>query len=130
MDRDSEQKQLGVLMDWVTQSIKHEGWVPQLVNVMEQAVKGFRYRDLKKSAVSRQLRLHPYYHMNSQQMRGQHRAGRYRPIVVNHLGILHADLGYFSKSRHFEPPPPTFQAGFLIAKDVLSRFIYVVRPRL
>jgi hypothetical protein len=41
------------------------------------------------------------------------------------LGVLHADIGYFSKSRHFETPP-TFQAGYLIAKDVLSRFIYVV----
>jgi hypothetical protein len=121
MDRDSEQKQLGVLMDWVTQCIKHEGRVPRLVNFMEQAVKGFGYRELKKSAVSRQLRLHPYYHMNFQQTQGQHGAGRYWPIVVNHLGVLPADIGYFSKSRHFEPPPPpTFQAGFLIAKDVLS----------
>jgi hypothetical protein len=36
MDRDSEQKQLGVLMDWVTQRIKHEGRVPRLSDVVEQ----------------------------------------------------------------------------------------------
>jgi hypothetical protein len=33
MDRDSEQKQLEVLMDWVTQHIKHEGRLPQLSDV-------------------------------------------------------------------------------------------------
>jgi len=117
MDRDSEQKQLGVLMDWVTQRIKHEGRVPRLSDVLDQAVKGFGYRNLKRTSIARQLRLHPYYHMNFKQTRGQHRAGRYRPIVVNHLGVLHADIGYFSKSRHFETPS-TFQAGYLIAKDV------------
>jgi len=125
MDRDSEQKQLGVLMDWVTQRVQHEGRVPRLSDVVEQAAKGFGYRDLRKTSIARQLRLHPYYHMNFKQTRGQHRAGRHRPIVVNHLGVLHADIGYFSKSRHFETPP-TFQAGYLIAKDVLSRFIYAV----
>jgi len=104
MDRDSEQKQLGVLMDWVTQRIKHEGRVPRLSDVLDQAVKGFGYRNLKRTSIARQLRLHPYYHMNFKQTRGQHRAGRYRPIVVNHLGVLHADIGYFSKSRHFETP--------------------------
>ena len=128
MDRDSEQKQLGVLMDWVTQRIKHEGRVPRLSDVLDQAVKGFGYRNLKRTSIARQLRLHPYYHMNFKQTRGQHRAGRYRPIVVNHLGVLHADIGYFSKSRHFETPR-SFQAGYLIAKDVLSRFIYVVTLR-
>ena len=58
MDRESEQEQLKVLMDWVSQHIKHEGQVPRLSDVMEQAVKGFGYR---------QLRLHPYYHMNFKQ---------------------------------------------------------------
>jgi hypothetical protein len=119
MDRESEQEQLKVLMDWVSQRIKLKGQVPRLSDVMEQAVKGFGYRHLKRTVIAHQLRLHPYYHMNFKQTRGQHRAGRYRPIVVNHLGVLHADIGLFSKSRHFETPP-TFQAGFLIAKDVLS----------
>ncbi len=55
--------------------------------------------------------LSTYYHMNFKQTRGQHRAGHYHPIVVNHLGVLHADIGYFSKSWHFETPR-TFQAGY------------------
>ncbi len=56
MDRDSEQKQLGVLIDWVTQRIKHEGRVPRLGDVVEHAVKGFGYRDLKRTSIARQLR--------------------------------------------------------------------------
>ncbi len=98
MDRDSEQKQLGVLMDWVTQRIKHKGRVPRLSDVLDQAVKGFGYRNLKRTSIAHQLILHPYYHMNFKQTRGRHRVGRYRPIVVNQLNVLHADIGYFSKS--------------------------------
>ena len=49
MDRDSEQKQLGVLMDWVTQRVQHKGRVPRLSDVVEQAAKGFGYRDLRKT---------------------------------------------------------------------------------
>ena len=111
MDHESKQEQLKVLMDWVSQRIKHEGQVPRLSDVMEQAVKGFGYCHLKRTVIAHQLRLHPYYHMNFKQTRGQHRAGRYCPIVVNHLGVLHADNGLFSKSRHFETPPP-FRRAF------------------
>ncbi len=52
-------------MDWVTQRVQHEGRVPRLSDVVEQAVKGFGYRDLRKTSIARQLRLHPYYHMNN-----------------------------------------------------------------
>ena len=98
MDLAGEQKELQVLMDWVSQRIKHEGQVPQLGDVLEQAVKGFGYCNLKRVSVARQLRLHPYYHMNSKQTQGQHSACCYRLILINHLGVLHADIGFFSKS--------------------------------
>jgi hypothetical protein len=39
--------------------------------------------------------------------------------------MLHGDLGYFSVKREYETPV-SFRAGFLILKDVLSRFTYAV----
>jgi hypothetical protein len=46
-------------------------------------------------------------------------------IVCNQLGILYAGIAFYPKSRDFETPK-TFQAGFLIAKDVLSCLVYCV----
>jgi hypothetical protein len=40
------------------------------------------------------------------------------------LGYLHADIGFF-KVVATHPTPKKYQSGFLIAKDVLSRFTYV-----
>ncbi len=59
MDRESEQEQLKVLMDWVSQRIKHESQVPWLSDVLEQAVKGFGYPHLKSTAIALQLKIHP-----------------------------------------------------------------------
>ena len=111
MDRESEQEQLEVLMDWVSQRIKHEGQVPWLSDVMEQAVKGFGYRHLKRTVIAHQLRLHPYYHMNFKQTRWQHCAGRYCPIVVNHLASCTPTLGYFQSPGILRHPPP-FRRAF------------------
>jgi len=47
----------------------------------------------------------------------------YRPIVVNNLGTWHADIGYFAKNKRYRMPE-TYQSGYLVAKDVLSRRIY------
>jgi hypothetical protein len=123
---EEEDKQVALLMDWVTRRIDQAGHVPRLSDVIEQAGKGFGFNALSRRAVSAALRRHPFYHMSSHQMKGPRRLGRYRPIVCNRLGVLHADIGFYPKtSRDFETPK-RFQSGFLIAKDVLSRFVYLV----
>ena len=51
-----------------------------------------------------------------------------RPVLGINLGHLHADIGFFSKSRQYDTPP-RFQAGFLVAKDVFSKYVYIVLLR-
>jgi hypothetical protein len=121
-----ENQQVALLMDWVTRRIDQAGHVPRLSDVVEQAGKGFGFTELSRRVISTALRLHPFYHMSSHQMKGPRRLGRYRPIVCNRLGVLHADIGFFSKATRDFETPKMFQSGFLIAKDVLSRFVYLV----
>jgi hypothetical protein len=40
------------------------------------------------------------------------------------LGSLHCDIGFFPVTRDYETPV-TYRSGFLVAKDVLSRMVYV-----
>jgi len=120
-----EAVQLESLMAWVTQRIGVAGHVPHLIDVIEQAYKGFGFSALTRCAISAALRHHPYYHLSSNQTKGARCRGRYRPIVCNQLGVLHTDIAFYPKSRDFETPK-TFQSGFLIAKDVLSHFVYCV----
>ena len=61
--------------------------------------------------------------MNRPQQRQKLRGGKWRPIVVNNLGHWHCDIGFFSVNKKYATPP-TYRAGFLVAKDVLSRYIY------
>jgi len=123
--KEEEEKQLIELMNWVTDQIDQARRVPRLSDVVEQAGKGFGFRELSRRVISAALRRHPYYHLSSHQVKGPRRLGRHRPIVCNQLGVLHADIAFYSKRREFETPK-TFQSGFLIAKDVLSRFVYFV----
>jgi hypothetical protein len=123
---EEEEKQMALLMDWVTRRIDEAGDVPRLSDVIEQAGKGFGFNALSRRAVSAALRRHPHYHMSSHQMRGPRRLGHYRPIVCNRLGVLHADIGFYPKAKRDFETPKRFQSGFLIAKDVLSRFVYLV----
>jgi hypothetical protein len=124
-NRQEEQRQLAQLMEWVSERINQAAHVPRLSDVVEQAGKVFGFRDLSRRAISAALRLHPNYHFSSQQRRGPQRVGRHRPIVCNQLGVLHADIGFYPIKRDFETPP-RYRSGFLIAKDVLSRFVYLV----
>jgi hypothetical protein len=123
--KEEEEKHLVELMNWVTDRIDQAGRVPRLSDVVEQAGKGFGFRGLSHRAISAALRRHPYYHLSSHQVKGPRCLGRHRPIVCNQLGILHADIAFYSERREFEMPK-TFQSGFLIAKDVLSPFLYFV----
>jgi len=122
------QRQLEVLMEWVTERISSFSDVPRVDDVVQYAFSVLGYKDLKRSEIAKRLRLHPAYLMSSSQKRGPTRWKRYRPIIANTLGILHGDLGYFSVKREYETPV-TFRAGFLVLKDVLSRFTYVVIMR-
>ena len=63
------------------------------------------------------------YQMNMPQQRMAGHARMYRPVVVNELGHWHADIGYFSINKDYEMPV-NYRAGYLVAKDVLSRMIY------
>jgi hypothetical protein len=82
-------------------------------------------RLLTRNQIAEALRLHPVYLMSSSQQRGPRWHRRHRAILTNSLGNLHADLGYEPLRKHYETPK-RYRSGYLVAKDVLSRFTYVV----
>lgn len=124
-DRDRRERQLEVLMAWVSERLSSLADVPRVDDVVHYAYTVLGFRDLKRTDIAKRLRLHPAYLMTSSQTRGKSRWKRYRPITVNTLGMLHGDLGFFSVKREYETPK-TFRAGFLVLKDILSRYVYVV----
>jgi len=79
--KEEEEKQLIELMNWVTDQIDQARRVPRLSDVVEQAGKGFGFRELSRRVISAALRRHPYYHLSSHQVKGPRRLGRHRPIV-------------------------------------------------
>jgi hypothetical protein len=117
-------KELAIVMEWVTEQISSKGYVPRVSDVVHYTYTTLGYRHLKPAAIARRLRLHPAYVMTSPQSRGLKRSKRYRPIVANTLGMLHGDIGYFPITRDYETPV-TYRAGFLVLCDVLSRYLYV-----
>ena len=123
-EKDNRERELDVLMAWVSERLTSFADVPRLDDIVQYAYNTFGFRQLKRAAIARRLRLHPFYHMSSFQKRNTRRKN-YRPIVTNTLGILHGDIGFYSLVREFETPV-TFRSGFLILKDVLSRYLHVV----
>lgn len=123
-DKALRQQELDVLMEWVSEQHRSKFYVPRLSDVIKYAYTTLGYQQLTQSAISRRLRLHPAYHMNSSQKRTYHRGKRYRPIIVNTLGTLHGDIGFFAVTREYETPA-RYRGGYIILKDVLSRFLYV-----
>ena len=107
--------------DWINSMIKG-GNVPRVSDVLEFA----RHKKIAitKKAILKAIHLNPIYTDNLHQERDKKRSGKQMPIISNTLGDLHADLGYYSVVRAY-PTPKTYQYGFFVAKDVLSRFIYV-----
>ena len=83
---------------------------------------------VKRSEVRAILEQEPAYMFNLHQQKEKLSTRKYRPTVVTNLGYLHGDIGFFTKSRHYETPK-TYQAGFLICKDALSRYTYLVLLR-
>jgi hypothetical protein len=122
------EKELDIVMEWVTEQISSKGQVPRVSDVVHYTYTTLGFRQLKPAAIARRLRLHQAYIMTSPQSRGLKRSKRYRPIVTNTLGMLHGDIGYFPITRDYETPV-TFRAGFLVLCDVLSRYVYVAIVR-
>ena len=98
------------------------GNVPRISDVQEFAKR--ENIKVKRGAIVKLMRLHPIYIDNLHQEREKKRSRKQRPIISNSLGNLHADLGYYSVVREYETPK-SFRYGFFVAKDVLSRFVYV-----
>lgn len=108
------------LSDWISQQLRFNN-VPRMVDVQLHVQQ--HGLELKKKQVVQVLRLHPFYKQNMPQQRTQGRSKVYRPVVVSELGHWHADIGFFSINSRYETPI-SFRAGFLVAKDVLSRQIF------
>lgn len=117
------EQQLKFLKNWINDQFKKND-VPKFSQVLDFAYREMGYKNLKPIEIKRLLRLQEPFQMTSPQQRKRLRGNRHRPILVNDLGFLHADIGFFKLVREHETPK-RFQAGFLIAKDVLSRFTYV-----
>jgi len=108
------------LVSWIDEQLRY-GHVPRLNEVREYAREA--NMNMKLEQIRRIMRLHPAYEMNMPQQRKPRRYRKYRPIVVNDLGYWHCDIGYFSINKRY-PTPPSYRAGYLVAKDVLSRQVY------
>jgi hypothetical protein len=116
-------EQLDIVMKWVTDQIKKQD-VPRSTDVLDYAYRVLRFRNLSKNVILKRLRLHPAYLMTSTQARQRLRSGKHRPIIVNSLGNLHGDIGFYPVTREYETPV-SFRSGFLVCKDILSRYIFV-----
>ena len=116
-------EQLQVLMNWVTEQLQ-KGDVPKFNDVVDYAHRVLKFINLKRFQITKRLRLHPAYLMNSSQARNKSRGGKSRPIIVNDLGHLHGDIGFFSIVEDY-PTPVKYRSGFLVCKDILSRFTFV-----
>jgi hypothetical protein len=117
---EAEEKRL--LGAWLTERVRYND-VPRMSDVMGH-VKSEGW-GLKKKGVREVLLEHPYFKMNVRQQRGAGRSRMYRPVIVSELGHWHADIGYFATNKRYEMPV-RYRAGYLVAKDVLSRYVYAV----
>ena len=122
MEHQQQSEQLTALMAWLEDRLRM-GDVPRLCDLKQYA------RDqgwhLSSKLVSAQLQLHPAYALNINQRRPSSAGTKQRPILGMTLGRLHMDIGFFTKSRQYETPP-RYQSGYLVARDVVSRYVYIV----
>lgn len=111
---------VALLSDWLNQQLRFNN-VPRLSDVWSFVQR--QAWPLSYKQVSHIVRLHPAYKMNMRQQRMTGRSREYRPVVVSELGHWHADIGFFQKNDRYEMPV-SYRAGYLVAKDILSRQIY------
>lgn len=110
---------------WVAERLR-SGDVPRLSDVFEMSKR--EGLGLTRKQVRALLEENQAYMFNLPQQRAQSSSRKWRPVLATNLGYLHGDIGFFQKSKHYETPK-TYQAGFLICKDVLSRFTYLILLR-
>lgn len=108
-----------MLSTWLTERVRYND-VPRLTDVVDYVKR--EQLGLSKLQVRRVMERHNLFKMNMRQQRAPGRSRMYRPIVVSDLGHWHGDIGYFSINSKYEMPI-SFRAGFLIVKDVLSRYV-------
>lgn len=110
-----------LLSDWLTERVRAND-VPRISDVM-----GYVRREgipLTRKEVSTAVRLHHAFMMSMHQQRTPPSISRsWMPIVATNLGHWHCDIGYFSVNARYETPK-SYRNGFLVAKDVLSRYVY------
>lgn len=114
---------LELILSWVGERLQM-GDVPRIIDIITYAKEnGLK---VKRKDVVAQIQLNPTYMFNMEQRR-QSKPGprKFRPILGVALGSLHADIGFFTKSRNYSTPI-TFQSGYLVARDVLSKYTYVM----
>ena len=121
--QDKINEQLALLIEWVNHQVERSD-PPRFSDIVDHAYRVMGLTALKKSAIIRAVRLLPAYHMNAPQALKRHSSRKVRPIIVNELGCLHGDIGFFPITRDYSTPI-TFRSGFLVCKDILSRFTYV-----
>ena len=107
---------------WLSERLR-VGQVPRISDILDR-VKREGWKVSRKEVVGL-LQQDPIYLFNMHQQKKRLGSRKHRPVVASALGFLHADIGFFGKSKHYSTPV-TFQAGFLAAKDVLSRYVYLV----
>ena len=112
----------GELGTWLEERLRL-GDVPRIVDIVRYA-KENKIKVTRKAVVAA-LQLHPNYTFNMDQHVVKSRSNKNRPILGMSLGHLHADIGFFTKSREYETPP-RYQSGYLVARDVVSRYVYIV----
>jgi hypothetical protein len=114
--------ELESVIDWLEERLRL-GDVPRISDIVGYA-KEKNYK-LKRKTIVERVQLHPTYMFNMDQHRIKARSNKNRPILGMALGRLHADIGFFTKSREYETPP-RYQSGYLVARDVVSRYVYIV----
>ena len=117
------ERQLRVVMEWVRGQIDRQD-VPRSADVVDYAKRELGFVHLTDGQITQALRLFPNYVMNSLQKRKKLRGDRNRPMIVSSLGELHGDIGFFAPTSDYEMKE-RYRAGFVVAKDTLSRFIFV-----
>ena len=115
--------QLSALLAWLEERLRL-GDVPRLCDLTQYA-RDQGWTTLSTKLISAQLKLHPAYALNINQRRASKAGYKQRPILGMSLGRLHSDIGFFTKSRNFETPP-RYQSGYLVARDIVSRYVYIV----
>jgi hypothetical protein len=123
VDERKLKEQMELLLQWVTEQVKKND-PPRVSDVIDYAYRILGFTKLKQAAIRRALRLHPAYELSAPQKWRRKRWNKFRPILVKMLGCLHGDIGFFPVTRDY-PTPARFRSGFLVCKDVLSRFTYV-----